>query len=203
MPQPIIGPRRAALATVEQENDSRRALYSSSAAATLGGIVDSILNIVGQIQQASNSPQLEGLQELSTQIKRLTPVVPQIVGDDPNKDRATIQNLRREVALMTEELEATGMRHRLNSITMLEIHNTALDLDQKMDVLVMLQNFNKFVRELVDLKKSQSYHAQSHVMTATVLGDNLGETGGAVSDRHIGGEGGEGGPQLHIDPEEQ
>ncbi|KAJ6508650.1 hypothetical protein C8R45DRAFT_448965 [Mycena sanguinolenta] len=59
----------------------------------LSGIIDTLLGIVGQIQQTSANEQ--SLAQLAARIERLTPIVTQMAKDDPLKGQGIVEELRR------------------------------------------------------------------------------------------------------------
>ncbi|KAJ6476325.1 hypothetical protein C8R45DRAFT_1009621 [Mycena sanguinolenta] len=154
--------------------------HSGPASATLSAI---LLDIIEHIQETFDDFQFK--------------LRAWMAEDDPNWGQAIIERLQKDLASMKEELQAIVARDRFNLSS--STHNTAFDLDQMIAELVAVRRVAKFLRELVNLKKSlESWAAE----TATVLGDITGGAGGAGSNGCIGGEGG--GPHLSLmNPDEK
>ncbi|KAF7346461.1 hypothetical protein MSAN_01874100 [Mycena sanguinolenta] len=163
----------------------------------LGGIIDTLLDIVGQVQQTSANEQ--SLAQLAARIERLTPIVTQMTEDDPPKGQGIVENLQKELASMTQQLKVAKTRGKLdqffnsadNSST-LQMHNQALDQMIADATFLTVHEVAKSLRELENSKLQEPYP------------DITGGTGGDGGPGHTGGEGGEGeGPQVDMEPDEK
>ncbi|KAF7346463.1 hypothetical protein MSAN_01874300 [Mycena sanguinolenta] len=163
----------------------------------LSGIIDTLLNIVGQVQQTSANEQ--SLAQLAARIERLTPIVTQMTEDDPLKGQGIVENLQRELASMTQQLKVAKTRGKLDQFfnsadnsSILQLHNEALDQMIADSTFLTVHEVAKSLRELESSKLQQPYP------------DITGGTGGDGGPGHTGGEGGEGGgPELDMDPDER
>jgi len=163
----------------------------------LSGIIDTLLGIVGQIQQTSANEQ--SLAQLAARIERLTPIVTQVAKDDPLKGQDIVEELRKELAWMTQQLNAAKARGKLNQFfnsadnsSIIQMHNMALDQMIADSTFLTVHEVAKSLRELEISKLEEPYH------------DITGGTGGDGGPGDTGGEGGEGeGPQVDMDPDER
>ncbi|KAF7373307.1 hypothetical protein MSAN_00540000 [Mycena sanguinolenta] len=101
-------------------------------AGVLSGIIDPLLDIVGQIQQTSANER--SLAELAARVERLTPIVTQMAQYDPKTGQVIVQRLQQELELMTEDLKMASARGKLtqffnnvSNASTLQKTNTALD----------------------------------------------------------------------------
>ncbi|KAJ6508648.1 hypothetical protein C8R45DRAFT_1169130 [Mycena sanguinolenta] len=163
----------------------------------LSGIIDTVLEIVGQVQQTSANEQ--SLAQLAARIERLTPIVTQIAKDDPLKGQDIVDKLRKELAWMAEQLNAAKARGKLaqffnsaDNSSIIQMHNMALDQMIADSTFLTVQEVAKSLRDLEN-SKLQQFNT-----------DITGGTGGDGGRGDIGGEGGEGdGPQVDMDPDER
>ncbi|KAF7372972.1 hypothetical protein MSAN_00504500 [Mycena sanguinolenta] len=163
----------------------------------LSGVIDTLLNIVGQVQQTSANEQ--SLAQLAARIERLTPLVTQMAEDDPLKGQGIAENLQKELASMIQQLKASQTRGKLNQFfnsadnsSILQMHNQALDQIIADSTFLTVHEVAKSLRELESSKLQQPYP------------DITGGTGGDGGPGHTGGEGGEGGgPEVDMDPDER
>ncbi|KAF7325369.1 hypothetical protein MSAN_02515800 [Mycena sanguinolenta] len=163
----------------------------------LSGIIDTLLNVVGQIQETLANEQ--SLAQLAARIERLIPIVTQMMEDDPLKGQGIVENLQRELASMTQQLKAAQTRGKLNQFfnsaensAILQMHNQALDQMIADSTFLTVHKVAKSLHELESSKLQQPHP------------DITGGTGGDGGPAHTGGEGGEGGgPEVDMDPDER
>ncbi|KAF7373297.1 hypothetical protein MSAN_00538900 [Mycena sanguinolenta] len=133
----------------------------------LGGIMDAPLGAVGQVQQTPANEQ--SFAQLAARIERLTPMVTE---NDSEQRKDIVEKLQKELASMTEQLNAARDEVELDQFfnSILQNHNIALDQ--------MIADSTQQPRPEI-----------------------TGETGSTGASGDVGGEGGEGkGPQIDMDP---
>ncbi|KAF7331195.1 hypothetical protein MSAN_02438200 [Mycena sanguinolenta] len=163
----------------------------------LGGIIDALLGVVGQVQQTSTNEQ--SLVQLAARIERLTPIVSKMAESDPERGKGIVENLHKELAGMTQQLNAAKAEGKLDRFfnstdnsAILDNHNMALDQMIADSTFLTVHDIAKSVRDLEN-SKMQQLHPEI-----------TGGTGGPGGSGHVGGEGGEGGgPQIDMDPGER
>ncbi|KAJ7352674.1 hypothetical protein DFH08DRAFT_934969 [Mycena albidolilacea] len=171
----------------------------------LSGIIESLLEITGRIDQTSVNAQ--GLVQLAARIERITPIVDDMARTNPVKGQTIVQELQRELASMTQELKDAGSKGELNQFfnsadnaSALERHNTAL---AELIADFTLVTVDEVLRSLRGIERSKLQESPSPEPTI-VLGDLKGELGSPGDYACIGGKGGEGeGPHLEMDPDER
>ncbi|KAJ7875267.1 hypothetical protein B0H14DRAFT_3859485 [Mycena olivaceomarginata] len=171
----------------------------------LSGVVESLLEVTGRIEQTSVNAQ--GLAQLAARIERITPIVNDMARTNPVKGQTIVQELQQELASMTQDLEDASSKGKLNQFfnsadnaSALERHNMAL---AKLIADSTLVTVNEVLRSLREIEGSK-LRGSSSPEPPIVLGDVKGGFGGAGGFSRIGGEGGEGGgPQLEMDPNER
>ncbi|KAF7332818.1 hypothetical protein MSAN_02433300 [Mycena sanguinolenta] len=101
-------------------------------AGAFGGIIDALLIVVGQVQQTSANEQ--SFVQLAARIDRLRPIVTKMAESDPEKSKGIIEKLQKELAWMTEQLNAAKAKGKLNQFfnstdnsAILQNHNMVLD----------------------------------------------------------------------------
>ncbi|KAJ7873095.1 hypothetical protein B0H14DRAFT_152347 [Mycena olivaceomarginata] len=157
------------------------------------------------IQQTSVNAQ--GLVQLAARIERITPIVNDMARTNPVMGQTIVQELKRELTLMTQDLKDASSKGKLNQFfnsadnaSALERHNMALAKLIADSTLVTVNEVLSSLREIEGSKLQKSSSPEPPI----VLGDVKGGFGGAGGFSRIGGEGGEGGgPRLEMDPNER
>ncbi|KAJ7873089.1 hypothetical protein B0H14DRAFT_3438530 [Mycena olivaceomarginata] len=172
---------------------------------TLSGIFEPLLEVTERIEKTPANAQ--GIAQLAARIERITPIVNEMAHMNASKGQTIVQELQRELASMTQDLEDAGSKGKLDQFfgsadkgSPLERHNTAL---AELIADSTLVTVNEVLRSLREIERSKLQESPSPEPTV-VLGDVKGESGRPGGHGHIGGEGGEGGgPQLEMDPDER
>ncbi|KAJ7875284.1 hypothetical protein B0H14DRAFT_3859489 [Mycena olivaceomarginata] len=160
----------------------------------LSGIIESLLEITGRIDQTSVNAQ--GLVQLAARIERITPIVNDMARTNPVMGQTIVQELQRELASMTQDLKDASSNGKLNQFfnsadnaSALERHNMALA---------------KLIADFTLVTVNEVLSSLREIEATIVLGDLKGELGSPGDYAHIGGKGGEGeGPHLEMDPDER
>ncbi|KAJ7352686.1 hypothetical protein DFH08DRAFT_859629 [Mycena albidolilacea] len=167
----------------------------------LSGVVESLLEVTGRIEQTSVNA--HGLGQLAARIERITPVVNDMARTNPVMGQKIVQELQRELASMTQDLKDARSKGKLNQFfnsadnaSALERHNMALANLIADSTLVTV---NEVLSSLREIERSKS-QGSSSPEPPIVLGNVKGGFGGTGGFSRIGGEGGEGGgPRLEMD----
>ncbi|KAF7331185.1 hypothetical protein MSAN_02437100 [Mycena sanguinolenta] len=180
---------------------------SISKVGALSGITDALLSVVGQVQvrpvatildsitiRVQQTPANEqSLVQLAARIERLTTIVTE---SDPEQRKDIVEKLQKELASMTEELNAAKDKGKLSQFfnstdnsTILQNHNIALDQMIADSSFLTVHEIPKSIRDLENSK---------------IRPEITGGTGSTGDNGHVGGEGGEGeGPRIDMDPGER
>ncbi|KAJ7450556.1 hypothetical protein FB451DRAFT_1285519, partial [Mycena latifolia] len=119
----------------------------------LSSVIDPLLDITARIQQVSTNAQ--GLAELSARIELLTPIVSDMATHKPEKGRAIVEALKRELESITKDLNDARAQGKLeqffnsaDNASSLAKHNMTLAQMIADSTLVAVQDILKTLHDI-------------------------------------------------------
>ncbi|KAJ7352701.1 hypothetical protein DFH08DRAFT_805882 [Mycena albidolilacea] len=134
----------------------------------LSGIIESLLEITGRIEQTSVNAQ--GLVHLAARIGHITPIINDMAHTNPSKGQAIVQELQQVLASMTQDLRDARSKGKLNQFfnsadnaSALGRHTMVLNTMIADSTLVTV---NEVLRSLYEIEVGQAALAESESMSA-------------------------------------
>ncbi|KAJ7352706.1 hypothetical protein DFH08DRAFT_957488 [Mycena albidolilacea] len=198
--------------------DDANTVLPTALQTTLRGLISSVpadlVPVVGDLsaltKRIKTPANVHGLGELAALLERLRPAVIDLAHKNTNEGQVFVEDLKRELQSLTEDLEVAWSQNRLDEFFNAAAHNTSpfekhsLALVQIIadSALVTAHKVLKSARE-TEYQGRRLHKSSPSVIAPIVSGNVTGGIGGTGGIAQTGGEGGKGqGPRLDLEPNE-